>query len=153
NAIDSDNTFAERIVFSDEATFHVSGKVNKHNVRIWGLQNPHKHIEHVRDSPKVNVFCAISHSSVYGPFFFDGDTVNGQQYLAMLQNWLFPRLHGFVKDKVYVPPLTQNLEELKNRILTAIRSVTMDMLIRVWQEFEYRCDIVRVAGGGHIEHL
>ncbi|PSN30867.1 hypothetical protein C0J52_26252 [Blattella germanica] len=62
-------------------------------------------------------------------------------------------LCGFVKDKVYVPPLPQNLEELKNRIHTAIRSVTMDMLIRVWQEFEYRCDIVRVAGGGHIEHL
>ncbi|PSN45669.1 hypothetical protein C0J52_22361 [Blattella germanica] len=62
-------------------------------------------------------------------------------------------LWGFVKDKVYVPPLPQNIEELKNRIHTAIRSVTMDMLIRVWQEFEYRCDIVRVAGGGHIEHL
>ncbi|PSN41531.1 hypothetical protein C0J52_17856, partial [Blattella germanica] len=96
-------------------------------VRIWGLQNPHEHIEHVRDSPKVNVFCAISHSSVYGPFFFDGDTVNGQQYLAMLQNWLFPRLH----EENF------NLEELKNRIHTAIRSVTMDMLIRVWQKFEY----------------
>ncbi|PSN36313.1 hypothetical protein C0J52_15161, partial [Blattella germanica] len=62
-------------------------------VRIWGLQNPHEHIEHVRDSTKVNVFCAISHSSVYDPFFFHGDTVNGQQYLAMLQNRLFPRLH------------------------------------------------------------
>lgn len=28
--------FGDRIVFSDEATFHVSGRVNKHNVRIWG---------------------------------------------------------------------------------------------------------------------
>ncbi|PSN45309.1 hypothetical protein C0J52_12489 [Blattella germanica] len=60
----------------------------------------------------------------------------------MLQNWLFPRLH----EENF------NLEELKNRIHTAIRSVRMDMLIRVWQEFQYRCDIVRVAGG-HIEHL
>lgn len=106
NGIDNDNTFATRIVFSDEATFHLSGKVNKHNVRIWGLQNPHAHIEYVWDSPKVNVFCAISHSSVYGPFFFDGITVNGQRYLAMLQNWLFPRLHedNFIFQQDGAPP-------------------------------------------------
>ncbi|PSN47325.1 hypothetical protein C0J52_04408 [Blattella germanica] len=30
---------------------------------------------------------------------------------------------------------------------------TKDMLTRVWQEFGYQCDIVRVAGGGDIEHL
>jgi len=27
---------AEKLVFSDEATFHVCGKVNRQNVRIWG---------------------------------------------------------------------------------------------------------------------
>ena len=67
--------------------------LNRQNVRIWGLQNPHVQIEHSRDSPKVNVSCAISCSSVYGPFFFDGNMVNGLQYLHMLQNWLFPRLN------------------------------------------------------------
>ena len=29
-------------------------------------------------------------------------------------------LLGFVKDNVYVPPLPQNLEELKNRIRTVL---------------------------------
>jgi hypothetical protein len=48
--------FAEKLVFSDEATFHVSGKVNRHNVRIWGTENPHATVEHDRDSPKVNEF-------------------------------------------------------------------------------------------------
>ena len=62
--------FADRLIFSNEATFHVSGKVNRHNVRIWGTENPNAIIEHVRDSPKVNVFCAISKLKVYGPFFF-----------------------------------------------------------------------------------
>jgi hypothetical protein len=28
--------FAEKLVFSDEETLHVCGKVNCHNVRIWG---------------------------------------------------------------------------------------------------------------------
>jgi hypothetical protein len=34
--IDEDNDYLKRVVFSDEATFHISGKVNRHNVRIWG---------------------------------------------------------------------------------------------------------------------
>jgi len=41
-------------MFSDEVTFHLSGKVNRHNVRIWGTENPHEIVEHVRDSPKLN---------------------------------------------------------------------------------------------------
>ena len=36
-----DEAFLKRVCFSDEATFHVSGKLNKHNVRIWGSENPH----------------------------------------------------------------------------------------------------------------
>ncbi|VVC38982.1 Hypothetical protein CINCED_3A007303 [Cinara cedri] len=53
--------FVSRIVFSDDATFHVSGKVNRHTVRIWALEQPHATVEHQRgDSPKINVFCAIS---------------------------------------------------------------------------------------------
>ncbi|PSN34580.1 hypothetical protein C0J52_26306 [Blattella germanica] len=45
-------------------------KVNRHNVRLWGTENPHCVLEHVRDSPKVNLFCAISKNKVYGSFFF-----------------------------------------------------------------------------------
>jgi len=44
--------FLERVQFSDEATFHVSGAVNRRNVRIWGSENPHACVEHQRDSPK-----------------------------------------------------------------------------------------------------
>jgi hypothetical protein len=54
-----DEGFLEKIIFSIEATFHISGKVNRHNVRVWGSENRHAYVEHVRDSPKVNVFCAI----------------------------------------------------------------------------------------------
>ena len=34
--ISENEAFLKRVCFSDEATFHVSGKLNKHNVRIWG---------------------------------------------------------------------------------------------------------------------
>lgn len=39
NEILDNTTFPQCIVFSDEATFPVSDQVNKHILRIWGLQN------------------------------------------------------------------------------------------------------------------
>ena len=61
-----DDTFQSRLIFSDEATFHLSGKVNRHNVRIRRLQNSQEALEHERESPKVNVFCALSQTKVIG---------------------------------------------------------------------------------------
>jgi hypothetical protein len=46
-------------IVRDEATFYIRGKVNRHNARVWGTENPHVTVEHERNSPKVNVFCAI----------------------------------------------------------------------------------------------
>jgi hypothetical protein len=34
-----------------------------------------------------------------------------------------------------------------------INSFYRDMLQRVWEEFSYCLDVVRAAGGGHIEDL
>jgi hypothetical protein len=59
---------ADKLVFSDEACFHLSGKVNRQNVRIWGTVNPRAAVQHICDSPEVKVFCAISSRKVYGPF-------------------------------------------------------------------------------------
>ena len=87
-----EDRFDDHLVFSDEATFHTTGKVNKHNTCIWGTEHPHAIQKHVQDSPKVNVFCTISKKRVYEPFFFEGTTVNSKAYLAMLQNWLMELL-------------------------------------------------------------
>ena len=43
--VDNDPYFLKRIVFSDEAIFHVSGCVNRHNSIIWAKENPHAFIE------------------------------------------------------------------------------------------------------------
>ena len=208
--------FDNRLVFSDEATFHLTGKVNKHNTCIWGIEHPHSTLEHVRDSPKVNVFCAISKKRVYGPFFFEGTTVNSEAYLDMLQNCLIKLLFdgeqadfifqqngapphwslivrqylnttldsrwigragnddgvllhwppkspdltpcdffllGYVKGLVYVFPLPTSVDNLKTRITEALITIDPDMLVRVWQEMEYRFDVCCVTKGSHIEHL
>jgi hypothetical protein len=63
-------------VFSDEVTFHLSGKVNGHNYQIWGSENPHSFHEYDHDSPKINVWCALSYNLVIGPFFFHEKTWN-----------------------------------------------------------------------------
>jgi hypothetical protein len=68
--VQDDERFLDPIIFSDANTFHVSGRVNTHNCRIWGSENPRVSLEHVRDSPKVNVFFALSKKRVYGSFFF-----------------------------------------------------------------------------------
>jgi len=54
-------------MFTDEATVHTNGRVKGHD--IW---TP---CEHVRDSPKVNLWCGIMHDRVRGHFFFVADTV------------------------------------------------------------------------------
>jgi hypothetical protein len=42
----SDDYFLEKVQFSDEATFHINGAVNRRNVRIWVSENPHAYVEH-----------------------------------------------------------------------------------------------------------
>jgi len=37
---DADNDYLKRVCFSDEAPFHTSGVVNRHNDRIWELREP-----------------------------------------------------------------------------------------------------------------
>jgi hypothetical protein len=61
-------------------------------VRIWGAAHPHATTEHERDSPKLNVFCAIFFTKIYGSFFFAETTVSGFSYLDMLEN---PSLSSF----------------------------------------------------------
>ncbi|KAL4131917.1 hypothetical protein QTP88_009149 [Uroleucon formosanum] len=90
--------FFYRIIFSDEATFHLNGKVNRHNVRIWRLEDPRVVVEHERNSPKLNVFCAVSRKKVYGPFFFDGNTITGNSYLQMIKDGLFQVLQADGND-------------------------------------------------------
>jgi hypothetical protein len=95
-----DDEFATRLIFSDEATFHLSGKVNCHNVRTWSTENPHATIEHQRDSLILNVFCAISQRKVYSPFFME-NMVTRISYLDMLTNWLFPQLDEDSDNYIY----------------------------------------------------
>ena len=60
-------------------------------------------------------------------------------------------LRGFVKDRVFVPPLPANVVELRTRITAAVAKVTPEMLRSMWQETDYRWDVCRITNGSHIE--
>jgi len=57
-----ENDFVERLI-CDETTLHISGKVNLHNVRIWGTEQPHAQIEHQRDSRSQRFLCGVPQES------------------------------------------------------------------------------------------
>jgi hypothetical protein len=105
--LDDDVAFMKHVVFSHEGTFHVSGKVNRHSCRILGNENPHEVMEHERDIPKLNVWCALTSDSVIGPFFSEEATVTGASYLKMLQHYAITRIpqwYFFQQESLHIMP-------------------------------------------------
>ena len=90
--IDNDDPdIINKIVWTDEASFKLNGHVNRHNCVYWADENPHKVIEKQNKIPGVTVWGGISSDGIIGPIFFDG-TVNGNNYLHMLQTAVVPQL-------------------------------------------------------------
>ena len=58
--IESANLIKKKNLFSDEATFHTCGKVNRHNCRICADEKPPNFLEWERDIPKVNVWLGMT---------------------------------------------------------------------------------------------
>jgi hypothetical protein len=56
-----------------------------------------------------------------------------------------------VKDDVYVPPMPITLNNLKDRIRTAIAKIYQPLLQNVWHEVECRLDVCRATNGAHTE--
>jgi hypothetical protein len=55
--------------------------------------------------------------------------------------------------KVFVPPLTRDLADIKRRIIAAVKNIDAPMLTCLWQELEYRVNVCHVTRGANIEHL
>jgi hypothetical protein len=164
--------FVERPIFADEATCHISGMVNRHSVHIWGTEQPHAQIEdffwtsenwllpqldtnydnyilQLDGAPPPPIFTRMFEcfSSVFRR------AANGDNLLPwppcspdLTQCDFF--FWGFVKDNVYVPPLPTPIQKLCDGITPALQAITVDMLHRVCDEFDYR-----VTQGAHTEGL
>lgn len=79
--IETNKSFLGNILFSDEAHFHLSGEINRHNCIYWAVSDPgENHIETVPlHSPYVTVWIGVMCNQLLGPFFFDNTvTMQGQ---------------------------------------------------------------------------
>lgn len=100
NLVQEEDDFVSKIIMSDEAHFHLSGYVNKQNLRFWGTENPHEMHEKPLHPLKVTVWCGICSERVIGPYFFenaDGTTVTvtGERYRQMLNEFCLPKVAEF----------------------------------------------------------
>jgi hypothetical protein len=59
-------------------------------------------------------------------------------------------LWGYVKDKVFVPPLPASMPHLQSRITVTVETITPDTLIKVRKELDYRLDVCRVTKRAYI---
>jgi hypothetical protein len=62
--------FLDRVVFSGESVFHINGKVHRHQVRIWGTENPHEMVQHERAFPMIGVLLRSVHTKGLWAFLF-----------------------------------------------------------------------------------
>lgn len=88
NSFRQENTFFNYVLFSDEATFHKTGYVNRHNFHYYDTRNPHfiRQLDH-QHRWTLNVWAGIVGSHLIGPYFFERN-VNGEAYLDLLENHL-----------------------------------------------------------------
>ncbi|GFX07860.1 uncharacterized protein TNCV_4161291 [Trichonephila clavipes] len=98
--VEVDAPWPWKILWSDEAHFHISGTVNTHTCRIWDTENPRTFPEIPLHSPKVTVWCEFTATFILGPFFFEETTRNGlvtctvmaRKYKNMLENFVAPQM-------------------------------------------------------------
>ena len=57
---------------------------------------------------------------------------------------------GYIKNIAYAEKI-RNIQQLQERIISAIETVTRNMIQKTWQEIEFRLDVSRATNGAHIE--
>lgn len=90
----------DNIVFSDEATFELTGNVNRHNLRYWSSDNPHWMREnHTQYPQKINVWAGIFRGQPVGPFFIEGN-LTAAIYETLLREQVIPEIQRLADGNV-----------------------------------------------------
>lgn len=95
------------IIWTDEATFNLSGHVNRHNSSYWYQENQNIIIEKQIKKPGLTVWGGISSYGMVGPFFTTG-TVTANFYLELLQEQIVPAILQKVGPELFGQVLYQN---------------------------------------------
>lgn len=82
-----------RILWTDEAHFHLYGEVSSINGYIWAAENPHIVVQKPLHSPKLTVAIAFTSNFILEPYFFNiGETIRKENYTDMVRNHIIPAL-------------------------------------------------------------
>ena len=126
---------------------HLTGHVNRHNSRIWSDENPREIQERPLHSLRVTVWCGISASRVYGPYFFENDnatvTVTGERYRSMITEFLTPELERqnvhytwFQQDGATAHTARETMTLLKdcfpNRLISRFGDIPWPLVLLIW---------------------
>ena len=91
-------SFCRNVLFADEKWFVLDSSPNTQNDRYWASSPPNL-ISQSRYQGKKKVMCwmGVLNGSILGPYWFIDERgrnlpVNGENYLEMLQNELWPNL-------------------------------------------------------------
>ena len=68
-----DADFLNKVMFSDEAHFHLDSFVNRQNCRIWVSENPYVIVEKQMHPQRVTVWCGFRAGGIIGPYFFENE--------------------------------------------------------------------------------
>ena len=72
NQLDDRPKLLDRITWSDESTFQLSGHMNKRNCVYYNTGNQHASIQKHLNQPGVSVWGGFSFNGCIGPIFIDG---------------------------------------------------------------------------------
>ena len=89
-----------KIVFSHKWIFRLCSSVNKKNLQTWGTKRPTKGNQLFLNSPSVMVWCAIAKEKVIGPYFFEDENVNGENYRNMLIHYASTRFASLKGENI-----------------------------------------------------
>ena len=73
---ENDEYLLVHILFSDEATSHTCGFINRHSSRIWADEQPRIAMELERNTPKVNVWLGLTQQHYLPTILFCNNHVN-----------------------------------------------------------------------------
>jgi hypothetical protein len=89
--LETDDSFHHKILFSDEAMFHLDGTVNKHNLHYYSIENPHMGFPQSVKTKGLTVWAMIGYNGLCA-LDISHETMNGARYLSILEDKVYPYL-------------------------------------------------------------
>ena len=84
--------YSSKIAFPHECIFRLNGSVNTQSSRIWSTELPVEGRQTFPHSLSIMVWCEFSKEKVIGPYFFQDQNLNSENYRNVLTQYAFPRL-------------------------------------------------------------